>query len=126
MQTDRRQIEIEQVQVLDDKRIDTNLIEPVNHLYGICVLLVVEQGIDRHENLYAVGMGVLHHFRQVLQRVAGRLSRTVSRCTDIDGIRAGLNRGNRYAFVARRSEEAKRYMTMPAVTLTFIECLVPY
>jgi len=67
-----------------------------------------------------------HHFRQVLQAVARRLTCAVSRCTDIDGIGAGLDSRERYFFVASRREEAKRYMTMPAVTLTFIECLVPY
>ena len=71
-------------------------------------------------------MSIANHFRQVLQRVAGRLSRTVSRCTDIDGVRTGLYRRNGYFFVASRSEEAKRYITMPAVTDTFIECFVPY
>ena len=71
-------------------------------------------------------MGVLDHFRQVLQRVACRLAGSVRRCTDINSIRTGLNSSFRYLFIARRREEAKRYITMPAVTLTFIECFVPY
>ena len=90
------------------------------------VLVVMEQRVERHEHLYAVVMGILNDFRQVLEAVSCSLSRTKSRRTDIDSVRAGLDSGFRYFFVARRSEEAKRYITMPAVTETFIECFVPY
>ena len=68
----------------------------------------------------------MHHFRQILDAVACCLPRTESRRTDIDSVCTCLYRVFRYFFVARRSEEAKRYITMPAVTDTFIECFVPY
>ena len=92
----------------------------------VCVLLFMEQGIERDKHLYTIGVGIANNFRQVLQRVTGRLSRTVRGCTDIDGVRTRLYCRNSYFFVASRSEEAKRYSTMPAVTDTFIECFVPY
>ena len=71
-------------------------------------------------------MGIAHYLRQILQTIARSLSRSVSRCPDINRIRTSLYRSFRYFFVASRREEAKRYSTMPAVTLTFIECFVPY
>ena len=90
------------------------------------VLIVMEQRVERHEHLYAVEMGILNDFRQVLEVVSCSLSRTKSRRTDINSVRAGLDSSFRYFFVASRREEAKRYITMPAVTETFIECFVPY
>ena len=93
---------------------------------GLRVLVVVKQRIERYKHLYAVEMGILNDFRQVLEAVSCSLSRTKSRWTDIDSVCAGLDGSFRYFFVARRSEEAKRYITMPAVTETFIECFVPY
>ena len=69
---------------------------------------------------------IVHHLRQILETVTGSLACSESRCTDINSICTGLNSRNGYLLVARRSEEAKRYITMPAVTLTFIECFVPY
>ena len=90
------------------------------------ILVVVKQRIERYENLYAVEMGVTNDFRQVLEAVSGCLACTKSRWTDVYRVCAGLDSSFRYFFVACRSEEAKRYITMPAVTETFIECFVPY
>ena len=86
----------------------------------------MQQRVERHEHLHAVGMRVGHHLRQIFQGIARSLPCTESRRTDIDSVCSSLYRGFRYFFVARRSEEAKRYITMPAVTDTFIECFVPY
>ena len=71
-------------------------------------------------------MRITNDFLQVLQTISCRLPRTISRSTDIDSISPRLNSRDGYFFVASRSEEAKRYITMPAVTDTFIECFVPY
>ena len=90
------------------------------------VFIVAEQSIERHEHLYPVGMGITNHLLQILEAVACRLTRTESRRTYVYSIRTRLHCRPRYFFVASRSEEAKRYITMPAVTDTFIECFVPY
>ena len=90
------------------------------------VLVVTEQRVERDEDLYTVGVGITDDLRQVLETIARRLPCPVRRRTDIDSIRSRLNSGKCYLLVASRSEEAKRYITMPAVTLTFIECFVPY
>ena len=75
---------------------------------GVGVLVVMEEGVERDEDLHAVGMGIVDHLGEVLEGVACRLPRTVCRGTDIDRIRARLYGRYSYAFVARRSEEAKR------------------
>ena len=93
---------------------------------GLGVLFLMEQGVERDQHLYAVAVSIANHLRQVVQRVTGRLPGSEGRRTDIDGIGAGLDSRTGYLFVLCRSEEAKRYITMPAVTDTFIECLVPY
>ena len=90
------------------------------------IFILLQQRIERYENLYTVRMGILNHLRQILQTVTRGLSGTVSRCTDINRICTRLDCRERYLLVARRREEAKRYSTMPAVTDTFIECFVPY
>ena len=92
----------------------------------LLVLIVTQQGVERYQHLYAVRMGIANHLLQVLERVTGRLPGSESRRTDIDGIGTGLDSCLSYFFVLCRSEQAKRYITMPAVTDTFIECLVPY
>ena len=71
-------------------------------------------------------MRITNDLFEVLQTVTGCLSCTESRSADIDGIRSCLDSSLGYALVACRREEAKRYITMPAVTDTFIECFVPY
>ena len=86
----------------------------------------MQQGVECHEHLYAVRMGVVDYLGQILDTITGCLTRTEHRCTDIDSIGTCLDSRFRYFFVARRREEAKRYITMPAVTDTFIECFVPY
>ncbi len=93
---------------------------------GLWVLVLMEQGVERDEHLYAVGMGITNHLGQVVQRVTGCLPCSEGRGTDIDGIGTGLDSRAGYLSVSGRSEQAKRYITMPAVTDTFIECLVPY
>ena len=71
-------------------------------------------------------MCIVHYLRQILQTVTGSLTRTESRRTNVHRVRTCLDSRLRYFFVASRREEAKRYITMPAVTLTFMECFVPY
>ena len=98
----------------------------MRHLHRLGILVFVQKRIERHEDLYTVCMRVSHHLREVLQTITCRLPSTIRRRTNIDSIRARLHSGFRYFFVASRREEAKRYSTMPAVTLTVIECFVPY
>lgn len=86
----------------------------------------MEQRIDRHEHLNTVPMGITNDLSQVLDAVSRCLSCAIRGGTDIDSVRAGLDSSFRYFFVASRREEAKRYITIPAVTETFIECFVPY
>ena len=126
METNRRQIEIKQMQILDDKGIDTDSVEVMYHRYRLRILIVMEQGVDCHQHLYPVGVGIAHDLRQIFDAVSGRLPRTESRRTDIDSVCSGLDSRFRYFDVFCRSEQAKRYITMPAVTDTFIECFVPY
>ena len=96
------------------------------HLHRLRIFFLMEQGIDGHQHLHPVRVRVAHHFRQILNAVSCRLARTKSRRSDIDSVCPCLNSRLRYFLVSRRREEAKRYITMPAVTDTFIECLVPY
>lgn len=86
----------------------------------------MQQSVQRHQHLYTIGMSIIHYLSQVLYAVSCRLARTIRRRTDIHSICTGLDSRFRYFFVASRREEAKRYITMPAVTDTFIECFVPY
>lgn len=72
------------------------------------VLILMQQGIERHQHLHPIRMGILHHLRQIIQRVTSRLSRSECWRTDIDRVRACLNSRFGYFFVASRSEEAKR------------------
>ena len=92
----------------------------------IRVLVVMEQRVERDEHLHPVGVGITNNLSQVLETVTRRLTSPVCRRTDIDSVCTRLNSGLSYLLVASRSEEAKRYITMPAVTDTFIECFVPY
>lgn len=96
------------------------------HLHRLRVLFLMEQRINRNKHLHAVRVRIAHHFRQILNAVSCRLARTKSRRSDIDSVCPCLNSCVRYFLVSRRREEAKRYIAMPAVTDTFIECLVPY
>ena len=93
---------------------------------GLGILVLTQQGVERDEHLNAVGVGIANHLRQIVQRVTGCLPCSEGRRSDIDGIGTGLDSRAGYLSVSGRSEEAKRYITMPAVTDTFIECLVPY
>lgn len=90
------------------------------------VFVLVQKCVECYQNLHSVQMRITNHFLQVFKTVSRSLSCTIRRRTDIDGIRPCLNGCTGYSFVPCRREEAKRYMTIPAVTLTFMECLVPY
>ena len=86
----------------------------------------MKQRIDCHQHLHAVQMRLANYLGYVGNTVTRRLARTESGRTYIYRVRARLYGRVCYLFVPSRSEQAKRYMTMPAVTETFIECLVPY
>jgi len=98
----------------------------MRHLHGLRIFLLMKQGVERDQHLHTIGVGILHHFRQILQTVSCCLTSAESGSSDIDRVSACLNSCLRYLLVTSRSEEAKRYITMPAVTDTFIECFVPY
>ena len=126
MQTNRWKVEVQQMQILNDECIYTDPIQVMRHLHSLRIFLLMKQGVERDQHLHTIGVGILHHFRQILHTVSCCLTCSESRCTDIDRVSTGLNSRLGYLLVTSRSEEAKRYITMPAVTDTFIECFVPY
>ena len=111
---------------MNNQCIDTYLIKRVCERDRLRILVVMKQRIQRNQHLYPVRMRITNDLFEVLQTVTGCLSCTESRSADIDSIRSCLDSSSGYALVACRREEAKRYITMPAVTDTFIECFVPY
>ena len=92
------------MQVLDDKRINAYLIERPCHLYRFGILFLAQQGVERNQYLYAIGVGIVHQRLQVVKTIPRSLPRTKARSTDIDGVRARLDSGFGDTEVASRRE----------------------
>ena len=55
------------MQILNDECIDTDPIQVMRHLHRLRIFIVMKQGVEGDEYLHTKGVGILHHFRQVLQ-----------------------------------------------------------
>ena len=88
VQANWRQLFAQQAQVLNDQCIHTGLVQLPRHGCGFLTLGVVHQRVDRNQHLDAKAVGVRSKLAQVVDAVAGCLTRTELRCTDIYSIRA--------------------------------------
>jgi hypothetical protein len=72
--------------ILNDQRIDTYLLQLMNHFFGFRQFLVVKNRIESHINLRPVGMGKIHQGLDVLQGIGSSGSGAEFWRTDVNGI----------------------------------------
>ena len=105
VQLDRRQIQFQQAHVLDDQRVGAGFVELPGELAGAFQFVVVQDGVQRDEDLGAVAMGEIAQASDFGDIVAGAVAGAEGRPADIDGIGAVLDGFDAEIGILGRGEE---------------------
>ena len=105
MQFHRRQIHLQQPQILYNQRIYTRIIQPPGHLLRLLQFPVGQYRIQRHNGLRAILMPILRQPLNILHRIMS--SRTCTKCrrTNIHRIRPMIYGLNTYLRRLRRRQQ---------------------
>ncbi len=88
MDLDGRQVHFHDAHVLDDQRVDADLVQPVDQRARGFQLVVVEDGVERDEHPRMEQMGEFHQPGDILDAVLGIVPRAETRPPDVHGIGA--------------------------------------
>ena len=102
---DRRDIHLQNTQILNNKSIDTNIVEFSNQLLDVGNFIFVYNCIQSNIDLHAENMCILHKACNIFNRIAGGLSRTKAHSTNIYSIGTVVNGGNARFIILCRSKK---------------------
>ena len=91
MKGNGRQVEPQQRHVLHNKRIDTGMIQFLNHSLDCFKLVIIDDGVNRAVDASFVLMGKVDKSLDVVDAVAGLRTCAKSAGTNIDSIGSMLN-----------------------------------
>ena len=105
MQRDGRQVESQQTQVLDDKRIHADAVQVMHQPLHLHQFVVIDEGVDRGIDLGTEPVGVVAGAPHVVERVGRIGARTVMGCTHVHRIGTMVYGGDGDVGVAGRSQQ---------------------
>ena len=88
MQFDGRQVAFQQPEILNDKSIDTNVVQQPCHPHSLVHLVVEEQGVDCGKHLGTIQMGIAYQLFDILYGIGGCGPGAESRSADIQRVGA--------------------------------------